>query len=188
MHSADLGRRIFCSPLRLWQIVCLLLFILQQVCDGTRELLHLLRSIEKIHFVVLLSHFIRETTCPSLDLVKFVLLLIVAGFTNVDLLVRGKVAWSTLVVSCKEHDETTINDLVYRMIAILPGLYHFILVEMLVESMHGLFRAIVPASIDPLPAILILPCSIDLRHDGFREIIRVLYVYPIAHFPQLAIV
>lgn len=69
------------------------------------------------------------------------------------------------------------------MISVLSSLNNFVGIEVLLILMHGLLRSIVPTCIDPLLALVVLPGAVDLGNDGFRNVVRVLYVNPIAHFP-----
>lgn len=74
------------------------------------------------------------------------------------------------------------------MIAILSGLDHLVLEEMLVEAMHRLFRTIVPACIDETASRLILECPVDLRRDGLGQVVGVGEVDPVTDSVQLATV
>jgi hypothetical protein len=65
------------------------------------------------------------------------------------------------------------------MITILPCLDYFIFKKVFIISMNGLFRSIVPACIDPLLALRILPSSIDLGYNRLREIVGILKVNPV---------
>ena len=53
--------------------------------------------------------------------------------------------------------------------------------------MNGLLRPIVPAGIDPLFTIRVLPGTVDLGYDGFGNVVRILYMDPISDLPQFAV-
>ena len=150
------------------------------------DLLDLPRHVKEIHFVVLLAYLIWQAARPCFDLVKLVLLFIVTSFTNIDLLVRRQIPWASPAVASEEHHKATINDLINAMVSILAGFHHLVRVKMLLEVVNGLFRAIIPACIDPLFILGILPCPIDLRHNGLGHIIWVLNVNPVSNLPKLA--
>lgn len=181
MDRSYLGRSVRRSPNWLRKIVRLLLrILLEEIFDGTGILLHLLGRIEQVHLVVFVPHFIGQTTSPRLDLVELVLLLIVTGLANINLLVCREVSWSAFVVAGEEHDEAAVDNLVDRVITILSSLDNFVIVEMAVKAMDCLLWAIVPASIYPFVPFWALPCPIDLRNNRFGQIVGVLEVYPIA--------
>jgi hypothetical protein len=147
--------------------------------DWTWNLLHLPWSVKKIHFVVLLSDFIRHAARPGLDLVQFELIFVISCFADIDLLIGWESAWSTFVVPSEEHYKATINHLINVVISILPSLDHFIFKEVFIISMDSLFRPVVPACVNPLLALRILPSSIDLGYNRFREVVGVLKMDPI---------
>lgn len=74
------------------------------------------------------------------------------------------------------------------MVSVLSSLNDFVRIEVLFVLVDSLLRSVVPACIDPFLALVVLPGAVDLGSDGFRDIVRVLYVNPIANFPELAIV
>lgn len=74
------------------------------------------------------------------------------------------------------------------MVTILTRLNHFIGVEMLFVMVDGLLGPIIPTGIDPFFAFWVLPRTVDLCHDGLRDIVRVLDVNPVANFPHLTLV
>lgn len=181
MHGTNFRWCVGQTPHWLWHLVTFsLLAFLKQILDWTRQLLHFLRRIEQVHLVILVTNFVRQAACPSLDLVEFVLLLVVACFANVDLLVGRETTWSTLVIACEEHNKTAIDYLIDRMIAVLASLDDLVLVEVAVIAMDCLLGAIVPASIDPLVTAGILPGAVKLCNDRLREIVSILDVYPVA--------
>jgi len=172
------------SPGGLWKWIGFLLdSFLEQVFDWTGHFLHLARGIELVHLVVFVTNFIGQTTSPRLYLVEFVLLFIITALANVDLLVRGETFRATAVIASDEHDKASINHLVNGMIAILTRLYNFVLVEVSVIAMDSLLGSVVPACVDPLVAVLVLPSTIELRDDGLSEIICILNVYPVTLAP-----
>src|SRR6266498_3878461 len=87
MHRTDQWRSILGTPRWLWQIIGLLLLVFQRVFDRTGDLLHLLWSIESIHQVILVSHLIRQTTRPCLDLVELEFLFVVPRFADIHLFI-----------------------------------------------------------------------------------------------------
>jgi hypothetical protein len=180
MHSSNLWRSIFRSPLRRRNRIILLGALLEQMANRTGELLHLLRLLEEIHFVISLANLIRNTTSPRLDLVELMLLLVVSSLADVDILVGRESSRSTFVVSSNEHDKASIDNLINSMVSILTSFDDFVFQEMTVKSMDGLLGSVVPAGIDPFGAILILPRPENLSHDRFGQIIRVLNVDPVA--------
>jgi hypothetical protein len=166
MNCSNLGRRIWGSPNWFWQVVSLFLFtFFEQIFDWTWNLFQLLRYLEKVHLIVLVSDFIRQTTSPRFDFIDFMLFLVIAGLTNIDFFVFRKPAWPAFVESSKKHDETTINYLINWVVSILPSFHNFILKEVFVESMNSLLRSIIPACIYPFGTILILVSAVDLSNN-----------------------
>lgn len=108
------------------------------------------------------------------------LLFVVPRFANIYFLVVRKTARPAFVVPSDEHDKASINNLVYLMIPILSSFDNFVLIKVTIESVDGLLWTVIPTSVDPFTALRVLPCTVDLSHDGFGEIIRILDVYPIA--------
>ena len=53
--------------------------------------------------------------------------------------------------------------------------------------MDCLFRSIIPARVYPFTAFSVLPGSVDLRNNGFSEVVRVLNMHPVSNLPQLTI-
>jgi hypothetical protein len=188
MDCTDLRRGIFRTPLWFGQLVVLLLIILEHVCNRTWGLLQFPWCIEEIHYVVLVTNLIWQAACPSLDLVELVVLFVVARLAHVDLLVLREVARPTLVVPGDEHNEAAVHDFVDAMITILTSLDHFVFQKVSIETMHSLLGSVVPTGVHPLSAIRILPGAINLGHDGLGEIVRILYVHPVADLPELAVV
>lgn len=108
------------------------------------------------------------------------LLFVVSCLANVNLFVGREVARSTFVVASEEHDETAIYNLVDGMIAILSSLDNLILIEVAIEAVDGLLGTVIPAGIDPLVALGILPCAVDLGDNRLGEVVCVLEVNPVA--------
>jgi hypothetical protein len=113
---------------------------------------------------------------------------IVSSLTHIDVLVWGKIAGAASAVASEEHDETTVDNFLDPMITVLASLDHFVGVEMLLKVMDSLLRSIIPASIDPLLVLRVLPCSVDLGDNGLGHIVGVLNVHPVTHLPQLVAV
>ena len=130
-------------------------------------------NIEQVHLIVLLADFVRHTARPSLNLVESVLLFVVPRLANVDVFVLGEATRPTLVETSYEHDETSIYDFVDTMVAILACLDHFVFEEVLLKPMDSLLRSIVPAGVHPLLTGLVLPGSVNLGDNRFRQIVRV---------------
>lgn len=181
MHRTYKRRGIRRSPGRLGQRVAWFGIISQQVLDGTGQLLQRSGRIIQVHLIVPVPDFFWQATCPRLDLVQLVLLLVVPRFADIDLLVFGQAARSALVEAGYEHDETPIHHLVDTMIPVLAGFDNLVLVKVLLESMHGLFWAVVPAGIDTGLSSLVNVGTIDLGHNWFRQVIRVGDVHPVAY-------
>jgi hypothetical protein len=59
---------------------------------------------------------------------------------------------------------------------------------MLIEAMDRLLRSVVPADVNHALASRIFVCPVYLRGNRLGEIVRVLNVYPVADFVELAIV
>lgn len=116
------------------------------------------------------------------------LFLIVARFADVDFFVGREIPWSSAVVTGEEHDETSVDNFINGMITVLSCLDDLVLVKVTIETVHGLFWPVVPTCIHPFAAFLILPGSVNLRHNWFREVVRVLDVNPVSDLPQLAVV
>lgn len=180
MNRTNFRWGVWSSPNWLRHVVRLLLLtFLEQVLDGTRNLFELPRSVKQIHLIVLVANFIGQAAGPCLDFVQLVLLLVVSGLANVDVHIGRRVAGSSFVEAGKEHNEAAINNLIDGVVAVLSSLDHFILIKVAIEAMDGLFWAIVPAGIDPLCAVLVLPGSVDLGHDRFGEVVGVLNMNPV---------
>lgn len=124
--------------------------------------LHFLRFNVYFHLIVLVSHLIGQTACPSLNLVQGVFFLVVTSLANIDLFVSWKVTRPTFAVSGNEHNEAPIYNLIDLVISILSSFDNFIVKEMLIKAMNCLFRSIIPASIYPFSACGVLPSAIDL--------------------------
>lgn len=180
MNRTDFRWGVWSTPNRLRHVVRLLLLVLfEQVLDGTRNLFELPGSIKQVHLIVFVANFIWQAAGPCLDLVQLVLLLVVTRLANVNLHVGWRVSGSAFVVACEKHDEAAVDHLVDGMVAILPSLDHFILIKVAIEAMDGLLGSIVPACIDPLAAVLILPGAVDLSHNRFGQVVGILDVDPI---------
>jgi hypothetical protein len=147
--------------------------------NWTGQLLHLEGDCERVHHIILLSHLVGKATSPSFDLVERELFLVISRLANVYLLVRWKVARSSLRVSREEHHKTPVLDLLDAVVTVLARLDNLMLIEVLLEPMDCLLWPIVPAGIHPLLARGILPNTIDLSDDGFPHIIEVRKMNPI---------
>lgn len=180
VHCAYDGRRIFMTPVWLWQGVGRLRVRCEQVCDRCKVLLHLERPRIQVHLIVFLAHLVRYTASPRLDAVEDMSLFVVTRLANVDLLLWWEASRTALVVTRVEHHEAAIHNVLSRVIAVPASLHHFVLVEALRGSVHRLLRAIVPARIDPLLLCLVLPHSVDLGHYGLFQVVRVADVDPVA--------
>lgn len=180
MHRTNHRWRIGTTPCRLWQRVGFLCVFSQEMLDGTGDFSQLARHLKQVHFVVSFADFVRNATRPCLDLGEAKLFLIVPCLADIYFLVWGKPTGSALRKSRDEHDEAAVDNLFYAVVAILPCLDHFLLVEMLLESMHRLFWTIVPACVDPDLSGRILPNPIELGNNGFGQVIVVTNVYPVA--------
>lgn len=181
MNSSYLWRSVWSTPNWLWEFVRLLLFIFfEQIFDRTRYFLHLLWRLEQVHLVVLVPDFIRQATRPCLDLIKLMLLFVISCFTDIDFLICWEISRSSFVVPREEHNEASIHNLIYGMVTILASLDDLIFKKMTVISVHRLLGSVVPTSINPFGAILILPCAVDLSNNWFSEVVGVLDMYPVA--------
>ena len=134
-----------------------------------------------VELVVLPSNLVWDTALPGLNLVEMLLALVVPTFTNID---RALLLVDTLRpptgISGKEHHEALGKDLVDMMISVLSGLHNFVCVKFLLSPVNGLFRAIIPAGVDPDLPFMVLPRTEDLPNGWFVRIIRVDDVDPIA--------
>jgi len=179
VNGSNLGRGIVCSPIRLGQIIRLLRIILEKIRNRAWELLHLLWFLVQVHFVILVANFVRQTTSPRLDLVQGVLFFVVPRFANIDIFVTRKAPRSALAVACDEHDETSIHNLIDLMITVLSCFDNLVLEEVTIKPVHGLFRAVEPAGVDPFVALCVLPSAVYLSNNRFGKVVRVLNVNPI---------
>jgi hypothetical protein len=136
--------------------------------------------IKEIHLIVFLADLIRKAARPRLDFVEFVLFLIIARFANINVFIVWKSAGATLIMPCEKHNETPIDYFVNMMVSILACLNNLVLVEMSFKSMHCLLRPIIPASINPLLAVRILPSTVNLSDNRLCNIIGILNVDPVA--------
>lgn len=186
MHCSYKRRCIRCSPGRLRQRIIRLRIISQQVLDGTRSFLKPPRHIEEVHLIVLVSDLVGQTTCPSFNLVEFVLLFIVTCFAHIHFFVLRKTARSAFAVTGYKHDEASVHNLVNNMVAILACFNHLVFEKVLLKSMYCLFWTVVPAGVDTVLARLVNIGAINLSNDGFGQIIRISDVYPIACATVLA--
>jgi hypothetical protein len=168
MDRTDFRWGVWSSPHWLRHVVRLLLLaFFEQVLDGTRNLFKLPGSIKQIHLIVFVANFIGQAAGPCLDFVQLMLLLVVSGLANVDIHVGWRVPWPPFVEARKEHNEAAIDNFVDGMVAVLSSLDHFILIKVAIVAMDGLFWSIVPAGIDPLGAVLVLPGAVDLGYNRF---------------------
>lgn len=143
------------------------------------DLLHPPRHVKEVHLIVPFSHLIRHTARPRLDLVKSESLLVIPRLADVDVFVRGESPGPALVEPCHKHDEAPVEDIFDLVVAVLPRLDHLVLKEVFLEAVHRLLGSVVPARVNPFLTSAILPGSIDLRHDGLGEVIRIPDVNPI---------
>lgn len=144
------------------------------------NLLHWPRGIKEVHLVILFSNFIWYTACPSFDFVEPKLLLVVPGFANVYFLVGWEAARAALIKPCHEHDEATVDNFTKLVVAVLSRLHDFMFEKVLLVSMHRLLGSIIPAGVDPLLSLAVLPHPIDLCDNRLGKIIRVANVNPVA--------
>lgn len=70
----------------------------------------------------------------------------------------------------------------------MASLDDFIGIEMLLEMMDGLLGSVVPAGIDPFFSLRVLPGPIQLGYNGFRRIVWILKMNPVANSPDLVLV
>ena len=188
MHGTDFRWCTFCTPNRFGQLLGLSLLILQKVGDRRRVLLHLLGVVKQVHLVILVAHFIRQTACPSLDLVELMPFLVVTSLANIHFDVWWQTAWSALEVPCGEHDETPPLHFFNRVVPIPPSFDNLVSKKMFVEPMYGLLGSVVPADIDHRLSVRAAVCTVDLSWDRLGEIIWILNVNPVANFVELAVV
>ena len=142
--------------------------------DWTWYFLHLSWMGEKVHFIILLPHFIRYTASPCFDLVEFVFLLVVTCLTNVNFFVGWEATRSALVIASEEHHEASINYFIDLVVSVLTSLDNFVLKEVLFVSMNCLLRSIIPASVDPFVAISVLPSAVYLSNYRLCNVVGVL--------------
>jgi hypothetical protein len=175
------NRRGICSSPRWFRKRVILLCILaEQMLYRTRYLLHLPWDVKEVHLIVSLSDFIGDTACPSLNLIQFEILFVISGFANVNLLVNWKSTRTAFVVASEEHYEAAVHNFIDLVISVLPSLDDLILEEVFFVLMDRLLRPVVPACIDPLQSLRILPGTIYLSHNRLCEIIWILEMNPIA--------
>lgn len=108
------------------------------------------------------------------------LFLVISGFADINFLVRGKIAWSTFVVACEEHHKAAIHHFIDGVITVLPCLDNFTIIEVPIKAVDSLLWTIIPACIDPLLSICVLPCPVDLSHNGLGKIVGILNMHPVA--------
>lgn len=161
------------APCWLGQRISRLCIVSKQVLDWTGHLSQSTRDVKQVHLIVLLANFVGHAAGPSLDLVEPVLLFIVSRLTDVDIFVLGEPPRPTLVETGYEHDETPIYDFVDAMVTVLARLDNLVLQKVLLKSMHSLFGAVIPAGVHPFLSRLVLPGSVYLSNNGFRQIVRV---------------
>jgi len=87
-----------------------------------------------------------------------------------------------------EHNEAPAFNLFDPMVSILAGLHNLVLIEMLVESVNGLFRPVIPACVDPILTGRIRPRFEYLCHDGLIQVIWIANMNPITDSPPLSLV
>lgn len=150
-------------------------------------LLHFLRLLEQVHFVVLVAYLIWQTASPGVDPVECMLVLVVSIFANVDFFVGRKSSRTASAEARNEHHEATIDNLFDTMVSVLACLDDLVFEEMPVKSMHSLLGSVIPARVDKFSARCVLPCSIDLCDNWLRQIIRVLDMNPVSRLVELSI-
>lgn len=168
------------TPVWFGQGICLFGIWGQQVSNWGWLLSQLARHVKQIHLVIPLAHLVRQTARPRLDAVECVSVLIVASLAHIDLLVARQSSWPPFVVPCMKHHIAAVDNVIQDMVTILSRLHHFVLIEALRHAMHRLLWSVVPARIDPFLAGLVLPQTVNLRHNRLLEVIGVANVYPIA--------
>ncbi len=107
--------------------------------------------------------------------------LVVPRLTAIHRLVLWESTWSTLEVPRDKHHEAPIFDLFDAMVWVAAGFGYLVLIEVLVETVDGLFRSVIPACVEHLLTILLRPQREDLRHDGLRQIVGVTNMRPVAY-------
>ena len=157
--------------------------VLQQVQQRTWGFSTFTGLVEQVHLIIFISNLVRQTTCPCLYFVHLVSLLIISRFADIYFLSRTKATRSPSAKASDKHDEAPVNDLVNSMISILTRLDNLFRKKVLFELMDRLLGSVVPASVDPIFAVAVLPGTIDLSNDRFRHIVGILDVYPISDLP-----
>jgi hypothetical protein len=122
------------------------------VLNGARHLSQVPGHIEEVHFVILLANLVRQAACPSLDLVELELLLVVPCLAHVHGLVCWQPTRPAPRISRDEHDKAAVLDVFDAVVAVLTRLDHLVFVEVLVEPMDCLLRAVIPAHVHPFLA------------------------------------
>lgn len=179
MHCAYNRWSVWASPCWSRQFVCRLRVFTQQVLDRTRNLSHLSRHVEEVHFVIPLANFVRYATCPCLDFVESKLFFVVSRFTDVHLFIRRETSRAAFVEPCHKHDKASTEHISDWMVTILTGLNHFMFIKVFFKSMDSLLWSVVPACIDPFFPCTVLPCPVYLSHNRFAQVIGVSNVYPV---------
>lgn len=179
MNSSNEGRRIRGSPCRLWHRIRRFRIVSEQVLDGAGHLSQPVGNRIEVHLIIALPNLVRDAAGPRLDLVELVLLFIVPRLADIDLLAHGEATRPSFVEARHEHDEASVQNLIYAMVTVLTRLDNLILEEVFLEAVDGLLGSVIPAGVDPLLPRFVLPSSIYLGDNRFRQVVRVRDVNPI---------
>ena len=180
MYGSNNWGSIWTSPGWPWKLISFFSIFAQQMLDRTWNLPHSSWDIKQVHFVVFISHFIGDATCPCFDLVESEFFLIVARFAHVHVFVGRKTPWSTLIKAGYKHDKATVKQLANLMVSILSRFDDFVFEEKLFVSVDCLLRAVIPARIDPFLPSPILPGPEYLCDNWFSQVIWIPNMNPIA--------
>ena len=179
MYRTNYGWCIGAAPGRLGKFVCLLCVLTQKVLYWAGNLAHPPRNVKQIHLIISLSHLVGYTAGPCLDLVERKSLLVISRFTNIHGFVRRESTRPAFGEPRDKHDKAVVQNIPDLVISVLPSFDYFVFEEVLFKAMYCLLRAVVPTSVDPFLAFAILPCPIDLRNDGLRQVVGVTNVNPV---------
>lgn len=180
MDGSNDRRRVLRAPGRRRQPVRLGGVLGEEVSDGTRVLRESDGDREEIHLVIRVPDLIRLAARPGLDLVEPLLILIVARLADEDLLVAREGPRPALSEARDVHHEAAVFDLVDGVVPVLAGLDDLVLEEALLDVVHGLLGSEEPAGVEPVGAVSVLPCAVDLRGDGLLGVVLVADEDPVA--------